>query len=303
MSSASLFAQAASGVKDATSSLQDLAALCANAEEVTSPGSPVITGAGAAAGESATLPSRALRSHRSVCLQSYGMSVPGTGVGIPAHNHSNAEPCHRSPIAVRLRTRPARALHFTVNKALTLRHICIAVRLSDAEMAAMDTSPADGLSVARTSLNSCATTTRGTGRRKRVRAKSNGVILVLPLRSWTHYGMGSNDCRCPDPPLGGLQAPLSLLLPSAASLSNALLSTIDHGSKADGVFDICCRRSGRLCPGHFAAGGRCGYQPRARVAGRQQQQRRHHGSGGKPHDMQASSESSKPSFKVLSTGA
>ena len=50
----------------------------------------------------------------------------------------------------------------------------IAVRLSDAEMAAMDTSP-DGLSVARTSLNSCATTTRGTGRRKRVRAKSNGA--------------------------------------------------------------------------------------------------------------------------------
>jgi len=52
--------------------------------------------------------------------------------------------------------------------------VCIAVRLTDAEMAAMDTSP-DGLSVARTSLNSCATTTRGTGRRKRVRAKSNGA--------------------------------------------------------------------------------------------------------------------------------
>ena len=39
-----------SGVKDTTSSLQDLAALCANAEEVTSPGSPAATGA---AGENA----------------------------------------------------------------------------------------------------------------------------------------------------------------------------------------------------------------------------------------------------------
>ena len=37
-------AQAVSGVKDTTSSLQDLAALCANAEEVTSPGSPVVAG-------------------------------------------------------------------------------------------------------------------------------------------------------------------------------------------------------------------------------------------------------------------
>ena len=33
-------------MKDATSSLQDLAALCANAEEVTSPGSPLAHGAG-----------------------------------------------------------------------------------------------------------------------------------------------------------------------------------------------------------------------------------------------------------------
>ena len=50
-------------------------------------------------------------------------------------------------------------------------------------MAAMDTSP-DGISVARTSLNSCGTTTRGTGRRKRVRAKSHGVIrrrIVIEL--------------------------------------------------------------------------------------------------------------------------
>jgi hypothetical protein len=38
--------QAVSGVKDATSSLQDLAALCANADEVTSPGSPIAHGAG-----------------------------------------------------------------------------------------------------------------------------------------------------------------------------------------------------------------------------------------------------------------
>ena len=49
-----------------------------------------------------------------------------------------------------------------------------AVRLSEAEMAAMDTSP-DPLSVARTSLNSCGTTARGSGRRKRARAISHGA--------------------------------------------------------------------------------------------------------------------------------
>jgi hypothetical protein len=99
--------QAVSGVKDATSSLQDLAALCANADEVTSPGSPIAHGAGT-----------------------------------------------KGP----------------------------AVRLSEVEMAAMDTSP-DPLSVARTSLNSCGTTARGSGRRKRVRAKSHGPEDVAAPRS------------------------------------------------------------------------------------------------------------------------